>query len=114
MHLINLLFITIAIVYMIDLSGFVDEIVHRLYDKYVGAGDYHRILPKLKPLSCGTCLTFWAGTIYLLVTGTFTFPMLAYVCVLSFLATTIGDLMMLIKDTLTKIINKLYELIDRQ
>lgn len=109
--MLNLLFIAIAIVYMIDLSGFVDEIVKRLYDRYVGVGDYHNILPKLKPLSCGTCLNFWVGTIYLLVTGTFTFPMFAYVCMLSFLSTTIGDFLTLIKDTLTKIITKLYELL---
>lgn len=109
--MLNLLFIAIAIVYMIDLSGFVDEIVKRLYDRYVGVGDYHNILPKLKPLSCGTCLNFWVGTIYLLVTGTFTFPMFAYVCMLSFLSTTIGDILTLIKDTLTKIITKLYELL---
>ena len=112
--MLNLLFIAIVIVYTIDLSGFVDEIVKRLYDKYVGVGDYHNVIPKLKPLSCATCLNFWVGTIYIIAAGAFSFPMLAYVCMLSFLSSTIGDFLTLIKDALTKIINKLYELIDRQ
>lgn len=111
--MLNLLFIAIAIVYMIDLSGFVDEMVKRLYDKYVGVGDYHNILPKLKPLSCATCLNFWVGTIYLLITGTFTFPMFTYVCMLSFLSSTIGDILLLIKDALTRGIQLLNELLNK-
>lgn len=114
MHLINLLLISCLVVFVIDLSGFVDEIVSRLYKKYVGVGDYHLILPKLKPFSCSLCSTFWAGLIYLLITHSFTIPYIAYVCLLAFLTPITGDLLTLIKDTLTKIINKLYELIDRQ
>lgn len=109
--MLNLLFIAIVIVYTIDLSGFVDEMVKRLHHKYIKVGDYHTLIPKLKPLSCATCLNFWVGTIYLLITGTFTFPMLAYVCMLSFLSTTIGDFLTLLKDALSKLITKLYELL---
>lgn len=111
--IVNLLFIAIAITYMIDLSGFVDEIVKRLYDKYVGVGDYHSVLPKLKPLSCGTCLNFWVGLIYIITTGTFSFPMLAYVCMLSFLTPVMGDFLIWIKDLLTAFINLLYKPIDK-
>ena len=111
MHLINLLLLSCFIVFVIDLSGFVDEIVSRLYNKYVGAGDYHHILPKLKPFSCSLCMTFWVGLIYLLITHSFTIPYIAFVCLLAFLTPVTGDFLTLIKDTLTKIITKLYELL---
>ena len=110
--IVNLLLIAVSIIYMIDLSGFVDEMVKRLYYKYIKVGDYHTLIPKLKPLSCASCLNFWVGTIYILATGTFTMPLFAYVCMLSFFSTTIGDILVMIKDALNKIINLIYKLID--
>ena len=113
MHLLNLFLLSCMVVFVIDLSGFVDEIVSRLYKKYVGAGDYHHILPKLKPFSCSLCSTFWAGIIYLLITHSFTIPYVAYVCLLAFLTPVTGDILMTIKDMLTRLINLLNELINR-
>lgn len=110
--MINLFILTCIIVFIIDLSGFVDEMVKRLYNKYIKVGDYHTLIPKLKPLTCATCLNFWVGTIYILATGTFTIPLFAYVCMLSFFSTTIGDILVMIKDILNKIINLIYKLID--
>ena len=110
--MINLFILTCIIVFIIDLSGFVDEMVKRLYNKYIKVGDYHTLMPKLKPLTCATCLNFWVGTIYILATGTFTMPLFAYVCMLSFFSTTIGDILVMIKDVINKIINLIYKLID--
>ena len=109
--MLNLLLIAVSIIYMIDLSGFVDDIVCRLHKKFIGVGDYHQLIPKLKPLTCATCLNFWVGTIYLLATGTFTMPLFVYVCMLSFFSTTIGDFLIWVKDMLTTLINLLYKLI---
>ena len=110
--MINLFILTCIIVFIIDLSGFVDEMVKRVYYKYIKVGDYHTLIPKLKPLSCASCLNFWVGTIYILATGTFTMPLFAYVCMLSFFSTTIGDILVMIKDVLNKIINIIYKIID--
>ena len=110
--MINLFILTCIIVFIIDLSGFVDEMVKRLYYKYIKVGDYHTLIPKLKPLTCATCLNFWVGTIYILATGTFKIPLFAYVCMLSFFSTTIGDILVMIKDVINKIINLIYKLID--
>ena len=110
--MINLFILTCIIVFIIDLSGFVDEMVKRVYYKYIKVGDYHTLIPKLKPLSCATCLNFWVGTIYILATGTFTIPLFAYVCMLSFFSITIGDILVMIKDVINKIINLIYKLID--
>ena len=110
--MINLFILTCIIVFIIDLSGFVDEMVKRLYYKYIKVGDYHTLIPKLKPLTCSLCLSFWVGLIYLLITLQFTIIMIGYVCLLSFLTPIIGDILVMIKDALNKIINLIYKLID--
>lgn len=110
--MINLFILTCIIVFIIDLSGFVDEMVKRLYYKYIKVGDYHTLIPKLKPLTCSLCLSFWAGIIYLLITSQFTILMIGYVCLLAFLSPIIGDILVMIKDVINKIINLIYKLID--
>ena len=110
--MINLFILTCIIVFIIDLSGFVDEMVKRLYYKYIKVGDYHTLIPKLKPLTCSLCLSFWAGIIYLLITSQFTVLMVGYVCLLAFLSPIIGDILIMIKDVLNKIINLIYKLIE--
>ena len=110
--MINLFLLTCIIVFVIDLSGFVDEMVKRLYYKYIKVGDYHTLIPKLKPFTCSLCLSFWAGLIYLLITSQFNILMIGYVCLLAFLSPIIGDILVMIKDVINKIINLIYKLID--
>lgn len=110
--MISLFILTCIIVFIVDLSGFVDEMVKRLYNKYIKVGDYHTLIPKLKPLTCSLCLTFWVGLIYLIETSQFTILMIGYVCLLAFLSPIIGDIFILLKDILNKIINLIYKLID--
>lgn len=110
--MINLFILTCIIVFIIDLSGFVDEMVKLLYYKYIKVGDYHTLIPKLKPFTCSLCLSFWVGIIYLLITRQFTILMIGYVCLLAFLSPIIGDILVMIKDVLNKVINLIYKLID--
>ena len=110
--MINLFLLTCIIVFVVDLSGFVDEMVKRLYNKYIKVGDYHTLIPKLKPFTCSLCLSFWVGLIYLLITRQFTILMIGYVCLLAFLSPIIGDILVMIKDVINKIINLIYKLID--
>lgn len=110
--MINLFILTCIIVFVVDLSGFVDEMVKRLYYKYIKVGDYHTLIPKLKPLTCSLCLSFWVGLFYLLITSQFTILMIGYVCLLAFLSPIIGDILVMIKDAINKIINLIYKLID--
>lgn len=110
--MLKLFILTCIIVFIIDISGFVDEIVKRIYDKYIKVGDYHTLLPKLKPFTCSLCSTFWIGLIYLLITSQFNILMIGYVCLLAFLTPIIGDIFIMVKDALNKIINLIYKLID--
>ena len=113
MNLLNLLLITCMAVFVIDLSGFVDEMVKRLHKKYVKVGDYHTLLPKLKPFTCSLCTSFWAGIIYLIVTHSLTIPYIAFTCLLAFLTPVIGDFMMWVKEALTALINTFYKIWER-
>lgn len=110
--MLKLFILACIIVFIIDISGFVDEIVKRIYDKYIKVGDYHTLLPKLKPFTCSLCSTFWIGLIYLLITSQFNILMIGYVCLLAFLTPIIGDIFIMVKDALNKIINLIYKLID--
>ena len=110
--MINLFILTCIIVFIIDLSGFVDEMVKRLYYKYIKVGDYHTLIPKLKPFTCSLCMSFWVGLIYLLITSQFTITMIGYVCLLAFLTPIIGDILVMLKDIINKVINLIYKLID--
>ena len=52
-------------------------------------------------------MTWWTGIVYLLVTGQFSIPLLAYVALLAFLSFPIRDFFIFIKELLLKWINKL-------
>ena len=103
--MIDILFISIICVCIIDLSGFVQE-MERMLKKWlkIQKGDVR--IPK--PFSCSLCMTFWSGLIYLLMTGQFTLLMVAYLLVVSVLTPQIKDTIYLLKDTIDHIINLIY------
>lgn len=108
--MLELLFIALIVVFVIDLSGFVPEISKIIWGwiypkvKYV---DW--IIPK--PFSCSLCSTFWLGIIFLIITHSFSLGMLAYVALLAFLTPAMKELLILVKDSLISFFNVLYELI---
>lgn len=108
--MINLIIITLLTVFVIDLSGIVQTFKNWLHRKYIKVGDPNNI--HLKPFDCSLCSSWWLGLIYLIVTHQFTFPLIAFQALLSFLTPVIGDFLIWIKDAITKLINLLYKLID--
>ena len=99
--------ISAVICYVIDVSGVMDEIKKALYKRYVSkTGDYHNL--RLKPLDCSRCATWWFGLIYIIATGNFSVPLMAYVALISLLASNISDTLNLIKDLATLAINTIY------
>lgn len=109
MHLINLLLIQLIVVFIVDLSGIVDTLKQFIWRKWIKVGDWRLI--RLKPVDCSLCSTWWCCIIYLLITGNLNLITILVSAVLAFLASTAGDFLTLIKDTITKIITKLYELL---
>jgi hypothetical protein len=110
---LNILLIAIAIVIITDLSGVVDYIKRHLYHWMTGNYNYPETwdTPIIHLMSCSLCQTWWCGLIYLIVIGQVTFASIAYLLAIAYLTTTIRDLIVLIKEVLTKIIDKIFKLL---
>ena len=94
----DLFSILIISVLVIDISGFVHSIK-------VAIGKYLGISPnsfRIKPFDCSFCMTFWVSMIYLLVVGRFTLVNIAIVLLLCCLTTPLKNLVMSVRDKLTK------------
>ena len=94
----DLFSILIISVLVIDISGFVHSIK-------VAIGKYLKISPnsfRMKPFDCSFCMTFWVSMIYLLVVGRFTLVNIAIVLLLCCLTTPLKNLVMSVRDKLTK------------
>lgn len=99
---LKLLILTSIIVFIIDLSGFIDE-VEKILSKWLKA---KVLIPK--PFSCSLCISWWIGLLYLLIYGKFTIIWIGYVALLSLLTTTIYNGLLMIRDLLNKIIDWVY------
>lgn len=102
--ILDLICMTIVIVFIIDLSGFINELKQAL-SKWLTKGKMISNSYRIKPFDCSLCMTFWSGMIYLLAVHSFNLPMILLVCILAFLTPVISDILFLIKDMLTKLIN---------
>ena len=107
--IINILLITLIVVFIVDLSGIIDTLKYWIWKKFVKYGDYHNL--QLKPLDCSLCMTWWINLIYIIAIGKFTIPYLAFISLCSLLSSKIADIEQYIEDLLTYIINKLYKLL---
>ena len=102
MNYIDLFEITIIVVIIVDISGFIDSIKN-LIGKVLGINNV-----KLKPLDCSFCINFWASLIYLLITNELSITAVMVTLLLSTMTPVIGDFIYLIRDLLGKIISKAY------
>ena len=94
----DLFSILIISVLVIDISGFVHSIK-------VAIGKFLGISPnsfRIKPFDCSFCMTFWVSMIYLLVVGRFSLVNIAIVLLLCCLTTPLKNLIMSVRDKLTK------------
>ena len=104
--LINILLIAVIAVFIIDLSGAINNLAKPLVRKILHLSpnaDIH-----LPLIGCSLCVTFWVGLIYLLAAKSFALPGIVAVCIASFLTPVISDTLILCKDILAKIIDLIY------
>ena len=94
---LNLLIITLMIVYVLDISGFVDDGIQPFFRKHF-KGQL-----KTKPFLCSLCMSHWIGLLYIIITGTFSIPMWGYVCLLSLLTPVFYNLLIGLREFLLKI-----------
>ena len=109
MILLKLLLIALVNVMIIDLTDFIPS-VKRLLSRLLTKGNITTDSFRIKPLDCSLCMTFWCSLLYIISSGQFTLFNLAYICILAFLTDSLRQMLLLIKDTLNKLIDKYYEL----
>ena len=102
MSYIDLFEITVIVVIIVDISGFVDSIKN-LIGKVLGINNVN-----LKPLDCSLCLNFWVSMAYLLITNELSITAVMVTLLLSTMTPIIKDAIYLIRDFLGKIISKAY------
>ena len=97
----ELLLVTAIVVYVVDLSGFINSLKDAL-GKMLGGK-----VTRLKPLDCSLCMTWWMCLIYALVVGQIDLLIIAYCALLSLMAIPIGQIIILIREFINYIIIKL-------
>lgn len=102
----QLLIIAFVIVFITDLSGVVDNIKLFIWNKLYKGIAYNDNW-RIHLLDCSLCQVWWIGLIYILING-FSFYMLGYIALLSFLTPQIKDLLLGIQNIIQKLINKLW------
>lgn len=102
---LNTLFITVIIVLIVDISGFIENLkrlIFRLLNgKEVKYKDFN-----FKPFDCSFCLSFWVNLIFLVVSG-FSFWGLLVILIFSWTTVYIKEIFLLLDAWILWLINKL-------
>lgn len=102
MNYLELFELTIIVVIVVDISGFIDSI-KAFVGKVMGINNVN-----LKPLGCSFCLNWWASLGYLVITNQLSITAVMVTLLLSTMTPIIKDAIYLIRDLIGKIISKLY------
>lgn len=103
--IIDIILVALVTIYIVDLSGFTETLL-KVISAYKG-----RKITELKPFSCSLCMVWWVCLIYAAIVGNLTIPVVALIALLSFLSVPYGQLLMLIREAILKVINKLMDLL---
>ena len=100
---IKLLIIQLIIVFIVDISGFIEDGIEPMLSRVFKMKN-----AKLrKPLNCSLCLTTWIGLLYLLVTWQISIYTIGYVFLLAMMTPTANNMLLAIKDLIDRIITKI-------
>ena len=102
MNYIDLFEITVIVVIVVDISGFIDSI-----KAFVGKV-LHINNVSLKPFDCSFCLNWWVSLGYLVITNQLSITAVMVALLLSTMTPIIKDAIYLVRDLLGKIISKAY------
>ena len=99
--IVELILVAMITIYVVDLSGFTDTWL-KFLSAYKG-----RKITELKPFSCSLCMVWWVCLAFLLMSAKLTLPLVAFSALLSFLSIPIGQILVLFREVMLHIINKL-------
>ena len=99
--IVELILVAMITIYVVDLSGFTDTWLTFL-SAYKG-----KKITELKPFSCSLCMVWWVCLAFLLMSAKLTLPLVAFSALLSFLSIPMGQILVMLREVILHIINKL-------
>ena len=99
--IVELILVALITIYVVDLSGFTDTWL-KFLSAYKG-----RKITELKPFSCSLCMVWWVCIAFLLMSAKLTLPLVAFSALLSFLSIPMGQILVLLRELILYIVNKL-------
>lgn len=107
----NLFLISIIVVCIVDISGFVDTVKSTI-SKILTNGKFNTADYTLKPFDCSLCMTFWIGLIYLIIYHQLTLLNTSILLLIAVSTPIINDVIRLIQDLINRIISIIYKKIN--
>ena len=103
MVVFNLFLISIIVVCIVDISGFIDTLKSAL-NKVITKGKFSNSNFSLKPIDCSLCMVFWAGLIYLIYCNSISLLNIAILLLIAISTPIINDIIRLLQDLIIKLI----------
>lgn len=103
--------VAVIVVFVIDYSGFVENVKKMLWRWVKGNKPY--IPFSIKPFDCSLCTTFWVGLVVLLFMGNVSIGGIMMVCIVSMLTGFIYDMMIVIRTVLKWFTDKIMDIITK-
>lgn len=104
--MLDLFLISVIVVIIIDISGFTWAWKSAL-KKWITRGAMSDPNYSLKPFDCSFCMTWWSGLIYMICIHSFSLWMVTWLLLLCVMTPVIKDVIILIRETILKILKKI-------
>ena len=112
--IVNIILLTIIIVFIVDLSGSIEHLVKPIVKYFLHIPSHKDI--NLPLIECSLCVVWWIGLLYICIVSianTFTFNqfliLVSVLSLVSFLTPVIKDILVLIKDLIIRFIEVFYK-----
>ena len=112
--IVNILLLATIIVFIVDLSGATEHLVKPIVKYFLHIPPQKDI--NLPLIECSLCCTWWTGLLYICcvsIANAFTFNqfliLVSVLALVSFLTSTLKDMMVLIKDLIIRFIEVFYK-----
>lgn len=105
---LDLLMITLIVVFIVDVSGVVTTIKKLIWRWLYGKTKSYVDFP-FKPFDCDLCATFWVNIIYVLCVDSVTIPILLWIVFLSNISASLCDLFILTREILNWLMGKVFD-----
>ena len=112
--IINIILLATIIVFIVDLSGSIEHLVKPIVKHFLHIPPHKDITLPL--IECSLCCVWWCGLIYICVVSianAFTFNqfliLVSVLALVSFLTSTLKDILILIKDLIIRFVEVFYK-----